>query len=188
MKIILHGVLAEQFGREFRVQTNVPADAIEGLSRQLPNWPRDLVIDVVDFDTEAKLRAQTDVDEIHLVPRMYGGGGKWFNIIVGVALIAASFLLPVVGIAAGITLNAIMFSVGASFLMMGVSQMFMKAPTIDKAADPPPSKYLGNTKNTAAIGTPIAMAWGRIKLSGHWLSIQVDSSALITTNFPVTTS
>lgn len=190
MKIVLHGVLRERFGREFSMATNVPADAIEGLSRQLPDWPRDLRIDVIDFDTEAKLRSSTDVDEIHLVPSMFGGGGKWFTIVLGVALIAASFFFPPAGIALlGVNITGgMVFMMGASMLLMGVSQLFMKAPTIDKSDDPPASKYLGNNKNTAAIGTPMPMAWGRIKLAGHWLSIQVDSNSLVVTSFPQTTS
>lgn len=193
MKIVLHGTLREQFGSSFDIQTSTPADAIEGLSRQLPNWPRELVIDCVGFDTEEKLRAPTDKAEIHLMPRMYGGGGKWGTILLGAALIGASFLIPGSGIAlfgiASLHISAgMVFMMGASLMLAGVSQLFMKAPTSDKSADPPPSKYLGNSKNTTAIGTLITMAWGRIKLPGHWLSVQVDSSDLVTTSFPVTTS
>jgi predicted phage tail protein len=128
---------------------------------------------------------------------MYGGGGKWGAIILGVALIAAAFALPVLapgatglffaGTSIGMT-TGMMFTMGAGMLLLGVSQLFMKAPTVDKSSDPPPSKYLGNSKNTSAIGTLITMAYGRIKLTGHWLSIQVDSNDLVTTSFPATTS
>lgn len=197
MKIILHGVLRERFGREFEIKTDVPADAIEGLSRQLPDFPREMRIDVVGFTTEEQLRSVTDADEIHLMPSMHGGGGKWTAIIIGIALIATAILLPVLapgaaglffaGTSIGMT-TGMMFMVGASMVLMGVSQLFMKAPTVDKDADPPASKYFGVNKNTAAIGTLITMAWGRIKLGGHWLSIQVDSNNLVTTSFPVTTS
>jgi predicted phage tail protein len=187
MKIILHGVLADRFGHEFEIQTDVPADAIEGLSRQLPDWPRELRIDVLDFDTEEKLRAPTDAAEIHLVPSMYGGGGKFGQIILGAALIGAAFI-PGLGQIAGVAVSSILFSAGASMALTGISQLFMKAPTVDKSSDPPASKYLGNNKNTTVIGTLITMAWGRIKLTGHWLSVQVDSNDLVTTSFPVTTS
>lgn len=188
MKIVLHGVLAEQFGPEFEIATSVPADAIEGLSRQLPNWPRELLIDCIGFDTEDKLRAPTDATEIHLVPSMRGGGGKWVMIAIGVALIAAAFLIPGAQLAAlGLTKGMIIM-MGASFLMSGISQMFMKAPTIGKSNDPPASNYFSNNKNTTAYGTLMTMAWGRIKLAGQWLSVQVDSSDLVTTSFPLTTS
>lgn len=188
MKIILHGTLAEQFGREHEIITRVPADAIEGLSRQLPEWPRDLLIDVIGFGTDELLKSETDATEIHLVPAMHGGGGVG-KIILGVALIAAAIFLPAafVGatLVAGMTVGAAMFTVGVMLVLMGVSQLFMKAPTIDKTDDPPASKYLGINKNTASIGTIIPYAYGRMKIAGHWLSIQVNSSSLVTTSFPV---
>ena len=187
MKIVLHGILAERFGAEHFIETDVPADAIEGLSRQLPEWPRDLLIDVIDHPTEQLLRSRTDVDEIHLMPRMYGGGGKWGQILLGAALIGISFI-PGLGQIAGVAISSMLFSAGASMVLMGVSQLFMKAPTVDKSNDPPPSKYLGINKNTTAIGTLMALAWGRIKISGQWLSLQSDSNQLVTTSFPATTS
>lgn len=187
MKIILHGVLAKQFGREYQIQTDVPADAIEGLSRQFPDWPRELRIDVLGFHTEAALRSATSETEIHLMPSMYGGGGKWGQIIIGAALVVAGVVLAVTN--PGMPWYAIaLITTGASMMLNGISQFFMKAPTVDKSNDPPASKFLGNSKNTTAIGTLITMAWGRVKLSGHWLSVQVDSNDLVTTSFPATTS
>lgn len=190
MRIVLHGVLAEKFGREFEIATTVPADAIEGLSRQLPEWPRELLIDCIGFDTEEKLLASTDAAEIHLMPAMRGGGGKWAMIAIGVAMIALTFVPGFQGIAfLGLNITrGMIFMMGASFLMAGISQMFLKAPTIGKSNDPPASNYFANNKNTTAYGTLITMAWGRIKLAGQWLSVQVDSSDLVTTSFPVTTS
>lgn len=187
MRIILHGVLAEQFGREHVILTDRPADAIEGLSRQLAGWPRDMVIDVIDHPTEHHLRAQTDVEEIHLVPAMFGGGGKWGTILLGAALIAASFAMPAAGIAfAGITLTSgMVFLMGAALVLTGVSQLFMKAPTFDKSNDPPPSKYLGINRNTTGVGTLLPNAAGRMKLSGHWLSLQSDANHLVTASWPV---
>lgn len=190
MKIVLHGILAELFGREHDIETLVPADAIEGLSRQMPDWPRDLQIDCVGYDTEELLRAETAATEIHLSPVMCGGGGlgKFAMIAIGVALIAVAIFVPGLGTIAGMAVSSMLFSAGAAMVMMGVSQLFMTAPTVDKSSDPPASKYLGINKNTAAIGTLIIMAWGKIKLSGHWLSLQSDSNDLVTASFPATTT
>lgn len=180
MRIILHGVLAERYGAEHSIQTDVPADAIEGLSRQLPDWPRDLAIRVVDYPTERLLRSQTDDEEIHLVPAMFGGGG-FTRIAIGAALIVTAF-------AVGGPFAPFLFAMGASMVLSGVTTLLMKAPTVDKSNDPPASKYLGINQNTTAIGTPIALAWGRVKLTGHWLSLQSDADHLVTTSFPVSTS
>jgi predicted phage tail protein len=186
MKIILHGILAEKYGREFEIQTNVPADALEGLSRQLPEWPRHLPVEVIDFPTEELLRAPTDVKEIHVMPAMCGGGGVG-KIVIGAVLIVVGVAL-IAFVPGGQMWGMMAISLGASFLMAGISELSFKAPTVDKSNDPPPSKYLGINVNTTAIGTLIIMAWGKIKLGGHWLSLQSDSSDLVTTSFPATTS
>lgn len=187
MKIVLHGLLAERFGREYTILTDVPAEAIEGLSRQLLDWPRDLLIDAIGFDTEALLNAPTDRQELHLMPAMRGGGGKWGQIILGAALIGVAFIPGFQGVALlGLNITrGMIFMMGAGMMMAGISQVFMKAPTVDKSADPPASKYLGINKNTTAAGTLIAGAWGRIKLSGQWLSLQSDATGIVTTSFPV---
>lgn len=195
MKLILHGVLAERFGREHAIHTDVPADAIEGLSRQLPGWPRDLLIDVIDHPTEHLLRSRSDVEEIHLVPRMYGGGGKWASILLGAALVGFAVISGGAGIA-GFALTGTTLSIststialmGVGMMLAGVSQFFMKAPTVSKSNDPEASKYLGINRNTTQVGTPIPLAWGRIKLTGHWLSLQSDSDHLVTTTFPASTT
>lgn len=196
MKIILHGQLAKQFGREHHIQTDRVADAVEGLSRQMPDWPRDMLIDVVDHDTTSKILGLTDAKEIHLVPSMRGGSGKWGKIIVGSALIAAMFIPGVREITliaaskafTGVTVGSVLFAVGTSLILAGTMQFFMKAPSVSKSSDPPPSKYLGINRNTSGIGTYRGMAAGRIRVAGHWLSLQSDSSSLVFGKFPTTTS
>lgn len=193
MKLILHGVLAERFGREHSIQTDVPADAIEGLSRQMPDWPRELLIDVVGYPSEQLLRSRTDAQEIHLVPRMYGGGGKWTQILLGAAMIGLAIALPAAGglyfAGTSIGMSTTMIAgIGISMVLAGVSQFFMKAPTIDKSNDPEASKYLGVNRNTTQIGTLITLAYGRVKLTGHWLSLQSNSDHLVTASFPASTS
>lgn len=190
MKVILHGLLAERFGREHEILTSIPAEAIEGISRQLPGWPRDLLIDAVGYPGMADLHAPTEDDELHLMPSMHGGGGVG-KIIIGVALIAVAVFVPGLGTFLGTSVASLLFMAGAGLALSGVSELLFTAPKFDnggQSADPPPSKYLGINKNTAAIGTLIIMAYGRILIAGHWLSLQSDSSDLVTASFPATTS
>lgn len=185
MRVILHGLLAERYGRAHEIATNVPADALEGLSRQLSDWPRDLAVNVIDYDSEEKLRAQTSAKEIHVMPAMRGGGGV-AKIVIGAVLVVAGVLLlpanPMIGWS--LIMN------GALMMLSGVAELLMRQPTVDNGgpSDPPASRYFGVNKNTVAIGTPIPMAYGRVKLAGHWLSLQSNSSNLVSTSFPVTTS
>jgi predicted phage tail protein len=108
---------------------------------------------------------------------MYGGGGKFTTIIMGTALIVAGFLI---GGPVGVSL---MVS-GGIMVLQGVVTLFMKAPSLSKANDPAPSKYLTPNKNTTEAGTPIQNAWGRVQLAPHWLSIQSDSDNLAYGVFP----
>ncbi len=182
MIVYLYGSLRKRYGKSFIMQSPSAADAIEGLTRQLPDWPRDLQIEVPGFGTEALLRAETDAKEIHLVPAMFGGGGKFAGIILGAAMVVAGILLIATPFGIPLIIS------GGTMMAMGVMQLFMKAPSVAKSNDPDASKYLGINKNTADIGTFIPLAWGRIKLYGHWVSLQSDADKLVHGVFPATTT
>lgn len=143
-----------------------------------------MMIEAVGFESEEKLFAPTDVQEVHLIPAMHGGGaiGK---LLLGVALIAVAIINPGLG---GMILSqagiGAVAGAGIGLVLGGVMQLFMKAPTISKSEDPAASKYLSSGKNTTAFGTPIIMAWGRVKLFPHWLSIQVNSNNMVYGTFP----
>jgi predicted phage tail protein len=157
---------------------------VNGLARQL-DWDRSLAVEVLDFSTEQQLTSPTDVQEIHVMPAMFGGSAT-LKVIIGAVLFVAGVVAMFIpgGQAIGIQLMLM----GASLMITGIAEMMMKAPTTDKSSDPPASKYLGINQNTVAIGTLIIMAWGRVKLAGQWLSLQSDSSDLVTASFPATTS
>mgnify|MGYP003520650349 CR=1 FL=1 len=184
MRLIFHGTLRDLYGPEATIKTAVPADALAGFFSQQPNHPRDMVVEVIDFDTEEKLRAETEVEEIHIVPSMFGGGGTFGKIVLGGLMIAAAVFLPGIGIALSAALKTTLIVSGAMMMLQGVMTLFMKAPTASKSEDPPPSKYLGQNQNTVASGTPITIACGRINLSGHWLSLQSDSDKLAFGTWP----
>lgn len=183
MKIILHGKLARLIGQnEFEIATDIPAEAIEGLSRQLEDcWPKDMLLDAVGFETQAKLYAPTTEKELHLVPAVVGGGGV-ARIIVGVAIMVA----VVFSGGTWTPLAVAFFMAGASLAVSGVMQLFYKAPTLDfsKSQDPAASKYIGSGGNTTAIGTYRNIAYGRVRIEGHWLSLQVDAKTVVLGRFP----
>lgn len=180
MRLILHGELRRRYGTHFDFHARSVAEAIEGLSCQLHDWPRDLLIEVPGFASEELLRATTEVEEVHLVPAMFGGGAVG-RIIVGIVLIVAAFVLaPILGA----TLTVALLATGISMTLGGIMALFMKAPSVSKSEDPPPSKYFGINENTADSGTPITLAYGRINLFGHWLSLQSDADKLVTGTWP----
>lgn len=181
MRVILHGSLKEFPSMDIEAKT--VAEAIEGWSRQcgmqdipLFNKP---VIAVLGFDNPEQFIQETDVEELHLVPAMFGGGGSFGKIIVGAALIAISFLpfIPA-------PLKVALISSGIGMIVGGVMQMFMKAPTTSKSNDPDASKYLGLGSNTTAIGTLITKGYGRCMGGGQYLSVQVNATDMVTGRYP----
>jgi predicted phage tail protein len=182
VKIVLHGVLATMY-EGLTIAAETASDAIEGWARQVGMADVPLaerpVIDVMGCPTKDDLKAPLEVDELHLVPAMFGGGGKFGRILIGAAMIAISFL-PFVGPA----MHAALIISGAMSVLSGVASFFMKSPSLSKEDDPAPSKYIGTGKNTTGIGTIIGMGGGRMLVGGQFLSLQVNSSDLVYGSFP----
>lgn len=178
MRLIFHGELRKRFGPSFEMHADTVAEALEGFSRQV-DWPSEQLVDVVGYRTEEQLRGPANGD-VHIMPAMQGGGGKFGAIILGAIMVVAGVLLLPSNPALGWSLIAS----GSVMILQGVVALFMKAPKLKNVNDPDASKYLSVNKNTTAIGTPITMAYGQINLYGHWLSLQSDSNNLTQGVFP----
>lgn len=179
IRVIPHGYLATLY-QAGEIAAETAAEAIEGWSRQVGVVGRPLC-EVLDFDTDVKLVAKTEVAELHLVPAMFGGGGGIGKILIGSVLIAAGVLLtPVVGP----TVGGAMIAAGIGMVIGGAMQLFMKSPSLSKEEDPEASKYIGTGRNTTGIGTIIGIGGGRTMIGGHYLSLQVNSSEMVFGSFP----
>lgn len=181
MRVNFHGKLRSLYGDHVTMQATSIADALEGFSRQQPDWPRDLRVVVAGYDTPDKL--EECPSEIDVMPALAGGGGKFGSILMGAALVGIA-LIPGIGTAVS---TSLLIS-GGLMAAQGVIGLFLKAPTVKSVADPEASKYLGINDNTTEVGTIITAAWGRIDLSPHWLSLQSDSNNLSHGVFPASPS
>lgn len=190
VRIVLHGHLRKLAQPEFIVEATSARDAIEGLVKQSEQL-RPAVgrqhqhVRVLGFDTVESLVAPLSVDELHLVPILAGGKSGFFQIALGIVLIAVAVWNPL-GIAAlsitqGVTVGSLLFGVGLSLVLGGIAQMLAPAPTIDTRSDPDASKVLPTQQNTVRIGTRIPLAYGRNKLYGHFLSFNVQSTDVVLT-------
>lgn len=186
MRLVLYGLLREKYGESITIgSANTIADAIEGASTQLPDWPRDLPISVVGYNDQAEIMTQKP-DEVHLMPTLQGGSSKIINFIVGAALVVVGTVLVLFGGPVGAAIGVSLIASGAVMILNGIIMLFMKSPKLDKDDDPEASKYFGLNRNTTANRTPMNMAYGRIKVFPHWLSLQADSSLMMHGAFPVT--
>lgn len=189
MQITFHGKFAQDYGRVHHIEAKSVAEAIEGLTRQIGFYNDRLIEDrpvacVVGHDTIESLAECPD--EIHIVPSVYGGGGVG-KIVLGAALIAIAVINPAVGGMILSTLGqSIVAGIGVSLFMSGISQMFIKAPSLSRDGDPEASKYLGLSNNTTKLGTLRSYSMGRIKASApHLLALNVDANEMVRGEFPV---
>lgn len=188
-KVILLGPLRKLHPEPFYVDAKTAAEAVKAFSLQTgclrPVPGKDpIVSQVVGFDTLEALNSPTDVEEICLVPAFIGGGGGgnsgFVKIVIGAALIAASFAIPPGMAIAGVALQSIAFSMGASMVLGGLMELISPAPKLDTqlanmAPDPEASRYLGAPRNTTRIGTRIPVILGEVKHGGHYLSFNINA-------------
>lgn len=172
--IILHGHLRDLYSQEIKVQANSAAEAIQSLSLipELKKTPglRHLVR-VEGFDSADALFDKRQVDVLHIHPVVAGAGnGGIGQIVLGIVVVVVAvwfpYLLP------SFLTPASAGMMGAMMILGGVMQMIAPQPRLGTEER---SLYLGNGRNTVAIGTRIPMIYGRRKAYGQYISFDVDS-------------
>lgn len=196
-KIILHGRLKKlcPSGLEFDAAT--VAEAINALClmtnafNPIPGQQRHQMR-VRGYSTREDLYRPLRDDEvdIHLHPDFSGSKqAGMIQIVIGVVLVAVAVMMPATVPLWGAGAEAVSLS-ASSVLMAGVGMMgagvlaaLSPAPQMDtptwnnsgSAMNPDASKYLGAPKNTSKSGTRIPIGYGRHRLYGQVLSINIDA-------------
>lgn len=149
--IVLLGELGKRYGRSFKLNVKTPAEAVRALCANFPDF-EDFLSKSHNRNVAYRVlvgKQDIDVDELHdpigktqtikIVPVIAGagGGGGILKVIVGVALIAASFFIPgstlaiSAALATGIsvtTMASAALYVGAMLVLSGTSQMLTPTP------------------------------------------------------------
>lgn len=174
-KIILHGVLAERFGKEYLLDIDSIKEATVALSSQLPLFKKFMLeadkeglrfavfTDEVSEGTnvsEDRLDSYTGASVIHIVPKVVGAGGDngIFQLIAGAVLIGvgAVFGMPY------------LVTLGASLALGGITSMLMPTPPIE-GQNPDgnkPSNGFGGAVTTVAQGNPVPLLYGEREIGG----------------------
>lgn len=165
MRVIFHGIFLDICDREYTVEADSVCEAIYAVVSQVPalQSSNGITCTVLGFSTVDSLYRTTDVSEVHVFPDYTVGGGI-IQIAIGAVLIAASFIPG---------LN-FLFSVGVSLVLGGLMQLLSPAPKRNTSSPLEASRYLGAPKNTTQIGTRIPIGYGLHKVSGHYLSYDVN--------------
>ena len=166
----LYGTLGAKFGRVHRLAVKSTAEAVRALCVLHKGFEaylmsaRDLGVGFAVFLGKTNIGEdallQNTKQDIRIAPILTGAkNGGIFNIILGAALIAVSFLIP-----GGSMLAAGLFNAGLAMAIGGVVQLLSPPPKDPQSKDKPenePSYMFNGPVNTQAQGNCVPVAYGR---------------------------
>jgi predicted phage tail protein len=183
----LHGVLAEKVGQDrFLLHIETAAEAVRFL---IANFPE---LEVLIASHSWRVRSgcgELGEDDLHnpvgstgeidLIP-IIRGEGTTGKIIAGSLLIAASFFIPGAAIA-GISITSLMFGMGVSLAISGVTQLLSpQQPTPAKERNPQEvrSFSISGVQNTSRQGTAVPVVFGEMIIGGIVISAGITTADL----------
>ena len=205
-KIKLHGELAEFLGQdEFEAVVKTTAEAVKFLITNFPKleaYMSNRYYQVLVGDDELdkdQIHDPVGKSEIHFVPVISGAGGSNFGrILLGGALIGASFLFPGAGMfgtfglgktaaATGFTAAGIgtaigtgLSVIGAGLVLNGVSEILFPSPDFDEPEDDPRISFnFSGVQNTSRAGTAHPICYGEIVCGSVVISASVDTNQVV---------
>lgn len=184
-EIILYGALRARFGRSFRfhLDTNSVGEALSALKSQLEGFTEFLASARAKGLGFTVFAGETNVNEegmrrpcdgaIRIAPIILGSKRSGlFTVLLGAALIAASFVVS------GPALSAYLLSTGIGMAASGLIQLLSPQPKGLKAADSPnnqPSYVFNGTVNTQAQGNPVPVLYGRMIVGSAVISAGISA-------------
>lgn len=192
--VILAGELGRLFGRQHRFAITTPAEAIRALCANFAGFDKHLIdsqqrgvaykvtIDRAPVDGQLEGLHQPYSQTLRIVPVVTGGKSGFLGVVLGAALIGASFFLPgaalfTVGTFAP-SLASIAFGLGASLLLGGVSQMLAVQPKAPEPSEQPenkPSYSFNGAVNTTAQGQSVPVCYGRLIVGSAVISAGITA-------------
>ena len=201
MKVVkVYGKLRQWLGGQCRFELDVdtPAQALKALCVNFPGLDRWLINSeqdgigyrvtvgrerITNDHADRLVLPWSDREVFSICPVIAGAGGPVGRILVGVALVAFSLLLPGVGAAIGGALMTKIGLIGGSLILTGVAQLI--SPTQDlgsltqgKEAVRLESFTFSGIVNTSKQGLPVPIAYGRVFVGSAVVSAGLDTDQL----------
>lgn len=186
-KIKLYGQLAKFVGK--RVLEADVATAAEAVRFLVTNWPElerhmadqyyRVSLDAYDLSGD-ELHDPAGASTIRIAP-VVAGAGTVGRILLGVALIAASFFIPgSAALAIGalkVGVGSAVFGLGVTMVLGGVAQLLTPVPKLDAASeqDPRRSFSFSGIQNTSRQGTPVPIVYGETLVGSIVISAALDT-------------
>ena len=196
-KVKLYGELAEFIGhKEFEVQVDSLGKAISFLVNNFPQIekymnPKYYQVKVGNYVIDKdEIHHPIGQEDIHFIPVITGAGRGLGKILLGAALIAGAFFMPIAvpyaplsfslktGFVGGSLLAKSMVYLGSALVLSGVSDMLFPVPKpkeFKSEQDPQLSFSFSGTQNTSRAGTPVPIVYGEIITGSVVISGAVDT-------------
>ncbi len=196
-KIKLYGELAKFLGQKtFEAEVNNAAQAIRFLVVNFPKLEKHMsdrhykvILDNWELE-EKELHYPSGTNDIKIVPVVGGAGGNFGQVLLGAALIGASFMFPGAGmfgttsffgqtaVAGGFLtkVGTITSVIGASLVLNGISQMLTPVETIPESnQDPRRSFNFSGIQNTSKAGVAVPVIYGRTMTGSVVISANITN-------------
>lgn len=188
----LYGHLGKQFGRSHRLDVRTPAEAIRALSANFKSFAKVIADGEWRVLVGGKAQALAQIQDplaadISIVPAVGGASGLG-KVVLGAALIAASFYLPGMtyfsaASAFGINAAAIASGIGTSLLIGGISEVLFappkpSGPDAKERPENRPSYVFNGAVNTTGQGNPVPLCYGRLRVGSQVISAGLFSEAI----------
>ena len=200
----VYGSLRKRLGQsKFEFDVCTPAEALKALFANFPGlekWMIDSEKDgvgyqvkigkekVIEENIEALGMPWSERDVFSVRPVIAGAGGGWGQILVGALLVGAAIAFAPVGagfMGAGMGLGGTAFTmgaaastfvgaIGASMVFGGIAQLLSPTPKLPKRASQLESFSFSGINNTAQVGTPIPVCYGRLYVGSTVISSGLD--------------
>lgn len=189
--IRLYGRLAKFLGRrQFKAEVANAAEAIRFLLANFPHLQEHMAeqqykVTVGKYAlTVDELHDPIGQEEIKIIPVLAGAGSQGIGIgqiILGVALIAASIFVPGSTAILGTTFGKISLGIGllgGALALQGVATLVTPVPTtptgIDSQDDPRKSYSFSGIQNVSRQGVPVPIVYGEVLVGSVVISAGID--------------
>jgi len=203
MKVVkVYGALKKRLGKgRFEFNVDTPAEAVRALCANFPGlqkWIVDSEQDGIGYkvsvgkeeigeDNYQELSYPwSEKDVFSIKPVLTGSGRGFGRVLFGALLIGASFLIPggwMIGTFGGAPLAAssVVGGMGAMMALSGVAEMLSPVPPMPdmKQANTLQGFSFSGVTNTAQIGTPVPICYGRTFCGSSVISSGLDVDQVI---------
>lgn len=185
--IILHGILAKEFGENFKMKIYKAANVIKAIDVNRKNFNKrvfelsregfnyTMIVDGKKITELEELNIQREPQEIHLVPLIMGSGGALLVAAIVSGGVTATTLAGGALFAANVINMVIISVVSMGLQMLLAPKPEAPAPISASTKALSESFAFSNKANLATQGSPVPIGYGRLKVGAQVIQMTIKS-------------